>query len=1590
MKPQLQPKKTSRNRGKRMLGIVFPDILNSTKKEWSLFFFLIFIFFNSFGYDITDLNDYNNYQCDDIEAPRIVCLDPFLIDYPLPEISSDTDLFEFLDLIPTATDNVDGVVEVTQVGEDQIRQLEGQCEGNFAIRRRYRATDSCGNFSACVQIIRVRDLTNPEITCPENLTIEAGDFEFPDPSISGGMATAIDNLSTPEEIVITFEDTRQEVDGECSNNYNVRRVWSATDTCGNTTTCNQIIRVRDRTEPEITCPDNLTVEAGDFEFPDPSISGGTATAIDGVTAPENITITFEDTRQEIDNSCSGQYNVRRVWSATDACGNVATCNQIIRIRDRTEPEIICPENITVQGDPTVSPDPDVTGIAIATDIGDDSTTLELIFTDSEPIEIDTNIFTITRSWTATDSCGNSSNCDQIITIERGANLELECPDDITLEAGSEIDPSITGQPTTNAVEVLFVDEIIEGECLGKFLINRTFTATDAAGNSLTCLQTITVEDTTAPKITCPENITVQGDPTITPSPEVTGTATATDNFDNPEALVIEFIDSEPIEIDTNIFTITRSWTATDSCENCSEICEQIITIESGPDLELECPESITVEAGTTIDPSVTGEPTTNADTFTFVDEIIEGNCLGDSIINRTFTVTDAEGNSLTCVQIITVEDTTVPEIVCPEAITVQGDPTITPSPEVTGTATATDIVDGQDTLNISFEDAMPTETSPNVFSLTRTWTATDSCGNSISCDQVITIESGADLELECPESITVEAGTTIDPSVTGEPTTNADTFTFVDEIIEGNCLGNFVINRTFTVTDAEGNSLTCVQIITVEDTTVPEIVCPEAITVQEDPTITPSPEVTGTATATDIVDGQDTLNISFEDAMPTETSPNVFSLTRTWTATDSCGNSISCDQVITIESGAVLELECPESITVEAGTTIDPLVTGEPTTNADTFTFVDEIIEGNCLGDSIINRTFTVTDAAGNSLTCVQTITVEDTTAPEIVCPEAITVQGDSTITPSPEVTGTATATDIVDGQDTLNISFEDAMPTETSPNVFSLTRTWTATDSCGNSISCDQVITIESGADLELECPESVTVEAGTTIDPSVTGEPTTNANTFTFVDEIIEGNCLGDSIINRTFTVTDAAGNSLTCVQTITVEDTTAPVIFCPQTITFQLSENVDIQDLSITGNPIVSDNSGTDLEITFTDRVNELDCGSANIRRRFTVTDACGNSSNCLQLIQIRDNSGPIITCPDNVTIPNGVDIDISVETLGSATATDSSGIDPTIEFEDTRIELDEDGDCGNYNIRRVWTATNECGATTRCAQIIRVRQVAPELNCPPSSTLEDGPNLDTSVDNLGTATTTNATDVITFVDTRVDLDDAGCNNYNIRRVWTAVNATCNLSTTCVQVIRVRDTSPPNIVCPINVNLTWTEDLNTNPEITGQATAFDNRDAAPIITFEDIIQDVNGDDECGNFNIRRRWSATDACGRTSRCVQVIRVRDIEQNCDSNGFSTNIAANEVTLVQSRKLELSHSAFPNPFKNSTSIDFAISQDTDLAMIEIFSAQGVLVTSVYKGNLKSDTSYQIPFDASEMPAGLYLYRITINNRVETGKLIHIK
>src|SRR4029079_695212 len=140
-------------------------------------------------------------------------------------------------------------------------------------------------------------------------------------------------------------------------------------------------------------------------------------------------------------------------------------------------------------------------------------------------------------------------------------------------------------------------------------------------------------------------------------------------------------------------------------------------------------------------------------------------------------------------------------------------------------------------------------------------------------------------------------------------------------------------------------------------------------------------------TATDTCDPS--VSITFSDVSTPGSCPNTYSTTRTWTATDDCGNTATCSGTIVVQDITPPTITCATQTTPIA-CPATPVFTPPTATDACdltvTITFSDVSTPGTCTGTYSTTRTWTATDDCGNTATCSGTIVVQDITPPTITC----------------------------------------------------------------------------------------------------------------------------------------------------------------------------------------------------------------------------------------------------------------------------------------------------------------------------------------------------------------------------------------------------------------------------------------------------------------------------------------------------------------------------------------------------------------------------------------------------------------------------
>ena len=410
-----------------------------------------------------------------------------------------------------------------------------------------------GNSTSDTQLITVDDTTDPLITAPDDIAIEAcmvdaatvtaanAGFAYsttPVTLVAGDVIAflALTGASITEvcDYTVTYVDVTT---GDCP--WTVTRTYTITDNCGNSTSDDQIITVDDTTDPLITAPDDIAIEAC-------MVDASTVTAANAGFAYSTTPVTLDAgdviaflalTGASITEDCdyivtyvdvtTGDcpWTVTRTYTITDNCGNSTSDTQLITVDDTTDPLITAPDDIAIEAcmvdastvtaanagfaystTPVTLDAGDViaflalTGASITEDC-DYTVTYVDVTTGDCP-------WTVTRTYTITDNCGNSTSDDQIITVDDTTDPLITAPDDIAIEACmvdastvtaanagfaySATPVTLTPADVTNFLllagtsitedceyTVTYVD-VITGDC--PWTVTRTYTITDDCGN----------------------------------------------------------------------------------------------------------------------------------------------------------------------------------------------------------------------------------------------------------------------------------------------------------------------------------------------------------------------------------------------------------------------------------------------------------------------------------------------------------------------------------------------------------------------------------------------------------------------------------------------------------------------------------------------------------------------------------------------------------------------------------------------------------------------------------------------------------------------------------------------------------------------------------------------------------------------------------------------------------------------------------------------------------------------------------------------------------------------------------------------------
>jgi hypothetical protein len=182
--------------------------------------------------------------------------------------------------------------------------------------------------------------------------------------------------------------------------------------------------------------------------------------------------------------------------------------------------------------------------------------------------------------------------------------------------------------------------------------------------------------------------------------------------------------------------------------------------------------------------------------------------------------------------------------------------------------------------------------------------------------------------------------------------------------------------------------------------------------------------------------------------------------------------------------------------------------------------------------------------------------------------------------------------------------------------------------------------------------------------------------------------------SIVMVEFRVSDAAGNTNSCMVEVEAQDKLVPIINCPANLSILCTEN---PDPSLTGEATASDNCVTNVNVAYNDiSITENDCGEGVVTRVWTATAGTGaySTASCIQIITI---TNPSYFEEADITWP----LDYTATTCGV-------GIEPNdLSAPYDRPVLDE-GNCNNVAVGHS-DQILEFGGADACLKILRKWQV-----------------------------------------------------------------------------------------------------------------------------------------------------------------------------------------------------------------------------------------------------------------------------------------
>jgi hypothetical protein len=358
----------------------------------------------------------------------------------------------------------------------------------------------------------------------------------------------------------------------------------------------------------------------------------------------------------------------------------------------------------------------------------------------------------------------------------------------------------------------------------------------------------------------------------------------------------------------------------------------------------------------------------------------------------------------------------------------------------------------------------------------------------------------------------------------------------------------------------------------------------------------------------------------------------------------------------------------------------------------------------------------------------------------------------------------------------------------------------------------------------LQVQCPTNKTAQCGSTWtfdQPTATtccpvGIVTT-AGTLTNVlvtsTGLVTNGACPQLAITQTWQIIDGCGNSNSCSQTVTVLGccpTNCLQVQCASDKTVQCGTpwifDPPVVSTCCTNQIQTSTGLLTNVLITATGLVTNGACPKLTVTENWLISDGCGNSTNCSQIVTVLGccpTNCLQVQCPTNKTVPCGSTWTFDLPTVSTCCTSNVPGTLTNVLI--TPTGLVTNGACPKV-ITQTWQIIDGCGDSNTCSQIVTVVDTtAPVIHCPTNTVVVAlNANCQLVIPPISVTATDNCTPLCSLVYSQsppagtIVPGTFAC-------VTVTVTDLCGNSSSCVVCVQGLPRTGPVVTCPASMTVT-----------------------------------------------------------------------------------------------------------------------------------------------------------------------------------------